>query len=492
MLWLTDFPASEAWFHHPGVSDHCKILITVLPAVSVRRPFKFFSFWMSHGTFKELLVTSWTAPVHCHSHLLKLSLKLKRLKPVLRQLNKAHYSNISLRVEEARSKLHQIQEDYFSHPHDPILSEAEKMALSQVMVLSLAEEGFKKQKSRVKWLALGDQNTRFFHQKLSTHNLRSKILSLVSTTGVRLEDPKEIQEEILGYYKGLLGSPFTPSVPTTEVGQALRTRVPIDMRSALIQPVSELEIKRAMDAIKGDKAPGPDGFCADFYHKNWDIVGPDVVQAVTQFFEKGYMLREWNSTAISLAPKTNAPVSIKDFRPITCCNVTYKCITKILVTRLQPLLPVLISPNQSAFIKGRSIVDNILLMQEKVKDYHKNQGSPRCALKIDIQKAYDSVAWEFLFDVMEGMEFPGLFISWVKQCVSTAMFSIVINGELIGYFPGKRGLRQGDPLSPCFFLSWKVFPLCFSEELISEGFLIILNAETFSFLMSSLLMTSSL
>ncbi|KAH7863756.1 hypothetical protein Vadar_021610 [Vaccinium darrowii] len=206
---------------------------------------------MSHGTFKELLVTSWTAPVHCHSHMLKLSLKLKRLKPVLRQLNKAHYSNISLRVEEARSKLHQIQEDYFAHPHDPVLCEAEKMALSQFMVLSLAEEGFKKQKSRVKWLALEDQNTWFFLQKLSTHNLRSKILSLVSTTGVRLEDPREIQNEILGYYKGLLGSPFTQTVPATEVGQALRTRVPIDMRSALIQPVSELEIKRAMDAIKG-------------------------------------------------------------------------------------------------------------------------------------------------------------------------------------------------------------------------------------------------
>ncbi|KAH7850441.1 hypothetical protein Vadar_032955 [Vaccinium darrowii] len=90
------------------------------------------------------------------------------------------------------------------------------MALSQFMDLGLADEGFKKQKSRVKWLALGDQNTRFFHQKLSTHNLRSKILSLVSTTGVRLEDPKEIQKEILSYYKGLLGSPFTHIVPATE------------------------------------------------------------------------------------------------------------------------------------------------------------------------------------------------------------------------------------------------------------------------------------
>lgn len=123
------------------------------------------------------------------------------------------------------------------------------------------------------------------------------------------------------------------------------------------------------------------------------------------------------------------------------------------MARIQPLLPTLISPCQSAFVKGRSIVDNILLMQELVKNFHKNDGIPRYALKLDLMKAYDSVSWDVLFDVMSAMGFPPTFIHWTRQFVSTAMFSVVLDGGLVGYFPGKRGLRQGTLcLLICLFL----------------------------------------
>lgn len=159
----------------------------------------------------------------------------------------------------------------------------------------------KKQKSRVQWLALGDQNTRFFHQKLKSHCSRSKILSLTDGSGTRLTDPEAIKGEILGYYMGLLGSPFAQKVDASHVVSLdVTQRLPREFKENLSKPVSRTEIKEAMWSIKGDKAPGPNGFNSDFFHKNWDIVGEDVIRAIQVFFQSGIMPRQWNCTAYCL------------------------------------------------------------------------------------------------------------------------------------------------------------------------------------------------
>lgn len=180
-------------------------------------------------------------------------------------------------------------------------------------------------------------------------------------------------------------------------------------------------------------------------------MGKEICCAVQDFFSNGVMLKHANSTIITLIPKVIKPQKITDFRPIACCNVIYKVISKILAGRLREILKDIIHLNQSAFIPGRMISDNIMLAHELLRGYHKNNLNS-CALKIDLHKAYDSISWDFLEEVLLAFRFLEHFVKLIMNSVRSCMFSIMINGHMEGYFPGRVGLRQGDPTSPLLFV----------------------------------------
>nr|KAJ0221381.1 hypothetical protein LSAT_V11C200050580 [Lactuca sativa] len=236
----------------------------------------------------------------------------------------------------------------------------------------------------------------------------------------------------------------------------------LDNQQALdmVKDVTNEEIKAVLFDIDDDKAPGPDGFSSKFFKKAWMIVGDDFCFAVKEFFLSKKILKEVNATVIALVPKVPTPGKVGDYRPISCCNVLYKCISKVIINRIREHLGCLVSDNQSAFIPGRSILDNILLSQELVKGYHIDRGFARCAMKVDIQKAYDTVNWNFLQSILKEFGFHDSMITWIMNCVSTSSFMININGSFHGFFQGKRGHRQGCPLSPYLFtLVMEVFNL---------------------------------
>ncbi|GKC84706.1 RNA-directed DNA polymerase, eukaryota, reverse transcriptase zinc-binding domain protein, partial [Tanacetum coccineum] len=164
----------------------------------------------------------------------------------------------------------------------------------------------------------------------------------------------------------------------------------------MIIEVSNEEIKDAMFDTNDNKALGPDGFTAKFFKKSWEVIGEDVCKVAKEFFIKGKILGEFNSTLITLVPKVSTPNKVSDFRPIACCNVVYKCISKIITNRIKNALDNIYNKNQSTFVPKRQIIDNILLTQELLKGYDCVMGPKRCSMKIDIQKAYDTVKWKFL------------------------------------------------------------------------------------------------
>ena len=108
----------------------------------------------------------------------------------------------------------------------------------------------------------------------------------------------------------------------------------------------------------------------------------------------------------------------KNFRPIACCNTLHKCYSAILTNKLKKVIPEIISNTQSAFVKGRHILDNVLLMPEVVRGYHRKDGSPRAVIEIDIMKAYDTLNWDFLFAAMKVLGFPAKFIALLDKCVT--------------------------------------------------------------------------
>lgn len=135
------------------------------------------------------------------------------------------------------------------------------------------------------------------------------------------------------------------------------------------------------------------------------------------------MLKEINATSISLLSKTQTAGKLTDYIPISCCNTLYKCVSKIFANRLSACLPSFISINQSAFVKGRRIADNLLLAYELVGNHHRSTISSRCALKVDLMKAFDSVDRNFLLNVLHAMNFPGNFITWIHSSFYGQIFN---------------------------------------------------------------------
>ncbi|KAL2933901.1 hypothetical protein RDABS01_017020, partial [Bienertia sinuspersici] len=215
------------------------------------------------------------------------------------------------------------------------------------------------QKAKIHWLQAGDSNSKVFYNSLKTRTSKNTINRFMTNQGQWVEDMGSITAAFTQFYTELLkGSDFR--IPLVDEITNLGGKLTEQHKLLLNCRFTDKEIKQAMFSIPSNKAPGLDGYNNHFFKSTWHIVGGDVIKVVRDIFNTGKQLKEVSVTTLTMVPKVQTPSTVGEFRPIACCSTIYKCISKLLCSRLSSMLPDIIIPNQGA-LSGRSIMHNALI-----------------------------------------------------------------------------------------------------------------------------------
>ncbi|GKB53018.1 RNA-directed DNA polymerase, eukaryota, reverse transcriptase zinc-binding domain protein, partial [Tanacetum coccineum] len=405
-----------------------------------RKPFKFANFITEKEEFMSIVNQVWGGmDAGC-----KMFRTVKNMRSLKKHLKDLAWKNgdVFENVKKLRESVKEIQQRIDKDPRNNNLRSEEAVILKEYSKAMKEEELILYQKAKVKWLSVGDRNNAYFHKAIKSRQQRNRIDVVCDEFGKRFEG-SEVAEQFVSHFQKFFGKSKEVE-KVSDMERLLQNKLSNEDAAFMIREVCDEEIK--------------------------SVVGKDVCLAVKEFFGSGKILKEINSTLISLVPKIQTPQRVSDFRPIACCNVIYKCISKILTEMIKGCLDKLVSKNQSALIPNRHIQDNIMLAQELFKGYDRKMGPKRVALKVDIQKAYDTVNWQFLEDILRGFGFHSKMVNWIMKCVTTTSFSICVNEDGCGYFKGGRGLRQGDPMSPYLFtLVMDILTMIIKTKDFSQG-----------------------
>jgi len=317
--------------------------------------------------------------------------------------------------------------------------------------LLFQDDAYWRQRAKTHWYKDGDRNAKFFHALATARRKVNRITSLDDGDGNKITNEQGMQDVARQYFVNIFQQQHSDFSYVIDV---INPSVSENDNDMLTAPFTKAEFKDVIFSMHPDKCSGPDGYSPCFFQHFWNLCSDDIFKECCGWLDKGQFPPDLNITNIALIPKGSTQVSMKDWRPIALCNVLYKIISKVLANRLKIVLPNCISDNQSAFVPGRSILDNVMVAIEVLHFMKaKTRGEDRyVALKLDINKAYDRMDWNYLRAVMNKMGFHNRWIHWMSMCVESVDYFVLVNGTQVGPIIPGRGLRQGDPLSPYLFI----------------------------------------
>ncbi|XP_071918841.1 uncharacterized protein [Coffea arabica] len=464
-----DFSAAISVVHlarHP--SDHAPLKISFASRSDNKpRPFRFLNVWTTKPDLLEVIKHAWGQEAS-GSPLRVLCFKLLAARRAIQVWNKQWFGNVFDAVREAEQAVQRAEEAVDHDDSEEGQVELRKAQAELRYALSI-EEQYWSQKARVKWLRSGDRNSRYFHAVVRQRRAQGMIHRIKKSNSEWVDTDTEIASEAIAYFSNLFAGPLEAASDMLHLIPPLITTEDNCMFEAA--PTIK-EVHQAVRAMDGDSAAGPDGFTGKFYTFAWEVIAQNVYNAVLSFFYGAELPHFVTSTSIVLLPKVSNPQDLSQFRPISLCNFFNKLLSRILADKVAGVLPRIISPEQSGFVKGRNISENYLLAQEVVAGIGKKARGGNVVLKLDMSKAYDRVSWLHIIGVLRRFGFGERFIDMVWRLLSNVWFSVLINGSSHGFFKSMRGLRQGDPLSPALFIiGAEVLSRGLNALMVQPGFL---------------------
>ena len=310
-------------------------------------------------------------------------------------------------------------------------------------------------RTRSRWIEHGEKPSKYFCSLEKRNFVNKNITKLVNSRGDILMDQKQILHDVNIFYQDLYRSrdDILDDVELAIlVNKAEVPKLSVEQKFSLDCPITSIEVLESLKRLKNNKSPGTTGFQADFFKFFWSDLKNFIVKSFNCSILKGELSTSQKLGIISILPKGTKPREfLKNWRPISLLNTTYKIFSCRIANRLKKVLSLLIHENQKGFLSGRFIGENTRLLYDLIYQAE-ILNKPGMILLLDFEKAFDSISWKFILNVLKFFNFGDYFIRLVKIILSDFKLCVIQHGIFSQFFKIGRGCRQGDPASPYIFL----------------------------------------